>query len=124
MDPVELHYHRLNTEAFINTKPSSIVLVPQIKESTASGGYKLVAGEPRPPQIFRIIELGANQSPPILVLTDGKQREASFWLLGKWDAVVGVNDYWIAPDGREWLVGDIVRSNGYEVRGLVTERGK
>lgn len=124
MDATELRYHRLNTEAFIGVKPTSIALIPQTKEDTPSGGYKLVPGDARTAQTFRIIELGANQSPPIIVLTDGKQREAEFWLLGKWDAAIAVNDYWVAPDGREWLVGDIVRSNEYETRGLVTERGK
>ena len=124
MDPVELQYHRLNTEAFINVKPTSIALIPQEREDTPSGGYKMVEQAPRAAQTFRIIELGANQSPPILTLTDGKQREAEFWLLGKYDAAMAVNDTWTAPDGREWLVGDIVRPNGYEVRGLVTERGK
>lgn len=124
MDATELKYHRLNTEAFIGVKPSSIALVPQTRERTAAGGYKDTPGDPRTTQTFRIIELGMNQSPPILVLTDGKQREAAFWLLGKHDAVMEVNDFWTAPDGREWLVGDIVRDNGYEVRGLVTERGK
>ncbi len=124
MDPVELQYHRLNTEAFISVKPTSIALIPQEKEDTPSGGYKLVEKTPRSSQIFRIIELGANQTPPILTLTDGKQREAAFWLLGKHDAEMAVNDCWTAPDGRQWLVGDIVRSNHYETRGLVTERGK
>lgn len=129
MDPVELQYHRLNTEAFISVKATSIVLTPQTKQPTPSGGYKMVDGTPRPAQMFRIIELGANQTPPILQLTDGTQREAEFWLLGKWDAVVDIDDWWEMVDPatgnlRQWLVGDIVRPNGYEVRGLVTERGK
>lgn len=129
MDPIELQYHRMNTDAFINVKPTAIVLTPQTKQDTASGGYKMVDGDPRKSQIFRIIELGANQTPPILRLTDGTQREAEFWLLGKWDAEMDINDHWSMADPatgniREWLVGDLIRSNGYEVRGLVTERGK
>lgn len=129
MDPVELHYHRLNTEAFIGVKPTSIVLIPQLQERTPSGGWKFTEQDPRDAQVFRIIELGGNQTPPILTLTDGKQRAAEFWLLGKFDALMDVNDWWEAADPstgrvRQWLVGDIVRSNGYEVRGLVTERGK
>ena len=124
MDPVELDINRRNTRAFIAAKPSVIVLTPQTKVDTPSGGYKLAPGDPRGDQVLRIIELGANQSPPILTTQDGKQREAAFWLLGLHDAVMEINDFWTAPDGREWLVGDIVRANGYEVRGLVTERGK
>lgn len=124
MDDIELKYHRLNTTAFIAFKPSSIALIPQVKERTTGAGYRLVPQAPREPQVLRVIELGANQSPPILVLADGKQRAAEFWLLGEWDAAIEINDYWIAEDGREWIVGDIVRPNQYEVRALVTERGK
>lgn len=124
MNPIELSVNRLNTQAFIGAKPSSIVLVPQTKEETKAGGFKLVSGAPKAPQILRIIELGLNQNPPMITLQDGKQREASFWLLGCHDADMAINDYWTAQDGREWLIGDIVRPNGYEVRGLVSERGK
>lgn len=128
MDAIELQMHRLNTEAFIQAKPVFLTLTPQIREDTPSGGYKLVSQPERPQQMFRIVELGANQAPPILTLQDGKQREVDFWLLGTWDAKVGVNDTWTMVDDatgrtRTWLVGDIVRSNEYEVRGLVVERG-
>lgn len=124
MDATELKLHRANTTAFIAVKPTSIALTPQDKVPTTGGGFKLVDQFPRTAQTFRIIELGANQAPPIVVLTDGKQREAAFWLLGEWNANLAVNDHWMAEDGREWLVGDIVRSNQYETRGLVVERGR
>jgi hypothetical protein len=124
MNPLELKVNRANTKAFIDAKPSDLVLIPQEKEPTKSGGFKLVPTTPRASQTMRIIELGTNQSPPVLVLSDGKQREAEFWLLALHDAEVAINDYWVAEDGREWLVGDLVRSNAYEVRGLVTERGR
>jgi hypothetical protein len=124
MDAVELDLHRKNTTAFIAVKPTTVALVPQDKVSQPSGGYKMVDQPARDPQTFRIIELGMNTTPPILVLTDGKQRKVEFWLLGEWDANMSVNDHWMAEDGREWVVGDIVRSNQYETRGLVVERGK
>ena len=124
MSSVELKINRDNTTAFIAVKPSSVVLIPQEKVEQPSGGYKLVDGEPRRQQTFRIIELGMHQTPPIITLTDGKQRAVDFWLLGEWDADMAVDDHWMAEDGREWLVGDIVRSNHYETRGLVVERGK
>lgn len=124
MDATELKYQRLNTRAFIATKPSSLILVPIIRTKTASMGHRDTEGEPRDPQTFRIIELGANTAPPIIQLTDGQQREADFWLLGEHDAVCEINDFWVAEDGRVWEVGDIVRDNGYEMRALVSERGK
>ena len=124
MDPVELEINRANTASFIAARPSEIVLTPHTQEKTTVGGYKLIPGEPKSPQTLRVIELGANQSPPILTLTDGKQREASFWLLGMDDADIAINDTWLGEDGRTWRVGDVVRPNGYETRGLVVERGK
>jgi len=124
MDATELKYHRLNTTSFIEVKPVSIVLIPQAKVPQPSGGYKMVDQDPRAPQTMRIIELGMHQTPPIITLTDGKQRAVDFWLLGEHDADMAVDDHWMAEDGREWLVGDIVRSNQYETRGLVVERGK
>lgn len=119
----ELRINRKNTRAFIAVKPTSIALVPTIREATKAGGYKSIAGKPRDPQTFRIIELGENASPPILQLTDGQQREASFWLLGDHNATVEIGDSW-KEGNRDWEVGDIIRSNQYEVRALVAERGR
>ena len=124
MNPVELQYHRINTTAFISMKPSIVTLIPQDKIRTPAGGYKFQDSAPRQPQVMRIIELGMNQTPPIIQLTDGTQREVDFWLLGEWDADIAVDDHWKNGDDREWLVGDIVRPNGYETRALVVERGK
>jgi len=129
MNPVELRYHRTNTTAFIAVKPSVITLTPRDRVRQPSGGFKYVDKAVRAAQVFRIIELGANQTPPIIQLTDGTQREAEFWLLGQWDALVDIDDYWTAVDPgtgneRTWIVGDIVRPNGYETRALVVERGQ
>lgn len=120
----ELRINRLNTTVFIAARPSEIALQTQRRERTAGAGFKLVPDYPREPQTFRIIELGTQTTPPIVTLTDGKQREVAFWLLGEHDAQVARDDYWVAEDGREWLVGDIVRPNGYETRALVVERGR
>lgn len=124
MDPIELQVHIDNTIAYIGYKPSEIVLTPVEREKTGSGGYREVDQEERPAQTFRIIEVNSS-TPPILTLTDGKQREADFLLLGAPTVDIAVNDHWLdEATGREWLVGDIVRSNLYEVRALVVERGK
>lgn len=125
MDATELRYHRLNTEAFIAVKPSVIALIPVQRIRSGSGGFTEVDQPPRSPQTFRIIELGASSSPPIINLTDGSQREASFELLGRWDSLMAVGDHWTdQATGREWRIGDVVIGNGYEQRGLVTERGR
>lgn len=124
MDSTELTINRLNTTAFISAKPTSLILTPRERVKTPGGGFKYEDRTPRSAQTFRIIELGMQSTPPIMTLTDGKQREVDFWLLGEWDAAMAVDDWWRAEDGREWFVGDIVRDNGYETRGLVAERGK
>ncbi|QNN98586.1 head-to-tail stopper [Microbacterium phage MortySmith] len=120
----EQDVNRLNTWHFILARPSQIILTPRKREKTTGGGWKYEELPPRQPQTLRIIELGMNTTPPILTLTDGKQREAEFWLLGPWDAQIEIDDIWTATDGRVWQVGDIIRDNGYETRALVTERGK
>lgn len=124
MDAAELDIHRRNTSAFIDVKPSVISLTPDARVRTAGGGWKYDEGVLRAPQKFRIIELGGNQSIPVVTLTDGQQREATFWLLGEHDAIVERDDFWVAEDGREWRIGDVVRTNEYEMRALVVERGK
>lgn len=123
MDAVEMDIHRKNTTAFIAVKPSVIELIPQIKVRKPGGGFTLQQMPPRVAQTFRIIELGAVQTPQVLNLTDGKQREAQFWLLGEFSAQMATGDFWMGEDGRYWEIGDIVRGNGYEQRGIVAERG-
>lgn len=123
MDPLELSLHRKNTAAFIAVRPSLLVLTPQNKVRKPAGGYSIVPGPARPVQTMRIIELGMSATPPVLNLTDGKQRVAEFWLLGNFDAQMATGDFWVADDGRVWELGDVVRDNGYEKRGLVAERG-
>jgi hypothetical protein len=124
MNTFELKMHRVNTTAFIGHRPTSVILVPIEKVDTPAGGYKVNDLPPRDPQTFRIIELGQSSTPPVLQLTDGSQREAEFWLLGEHDAQIAIGDHWTAIDGRHWEVGDLVRSNDYETRALVAERGK
>lgn len=124
MDAIELQLHRQNTSAFIAVKPTQIVLIPVERvRNSGSGGYKENDLLARSEQIFRIIEVSTSSTPPIITLSDGKMREAEFLLLGEHDAAIAVNDHW-SDGAREWIVGDIVRANGYETRALVAERGK
>ena len=123
MDQMELRIHRANTTAFIAVKPSTIVLQSiETKERTKSGGFKRIQGGPREPQVFRLIELSGTNI-PIQQATDGEQREEEFQLLGDWDAQVELDDWWMADDGRSWRIREIKRSNQYEVRAMVVERG-
>lgn len=123
MDATELAVHRENTLAYIAANPTTVTLTPiDTKERTPAGGWKEVPGEPRQPQTMRIIEVSARSEPATVKLQDGTERVVSFWLLGAHDAVVEVGDSW-TEGTREWEVGDIIRSNHYETRALVAERG-
>lgn len=125
MDAVELEIHKANTRAFIDVKPSVLALTPKTdRVRTAAGGWKDADAAPRQPQTFRIIELGTRAGRQEIKLQDGSLREVVFWLLGEVDAQIDVDDWWTAEDGRLWQVADIVRSNGYETRAPVVERGR
>jgi hypothetical protein len=126
MDAVELEVSRYNTLAFIEQRPTTIRLIPVKRVRTAGSGYKDVDQDARQPQTFRIIEQGLinSASAPVIRTTDGTQREVEFLLLGAHDALMAVGDHWTEDDGREWSIGEVVRSNEYEQRALVTERGK
>lgn len=124
MDKTELKIHRMNTDAFIQERMTRVVLTPQNRERTAAGGYRNTDEAPRKPQEFRIIELGSSSSAPILRESEGSQRELVYWLLGSHDAIMEKDDYWKTEDGRDWIIVDVIRDNGYEVRGLVAERGR
>lgn len=121
----ETDIHRKNTLAFIAANPTVVTLIPiQEKTRTASGGWTTADAPARAPQTMRIIEPGARTTPATVKLQDGTERVVSFWLLGAHDALVAVGDHWTEADGRSWEVGDIIRSNHYETRALVAERGK
>lgn len=123
MDAVELRVNIANTDAFIKAKPVQIALLRASEERTPSGGRVKAAPAPLDPQEFRIIEQNAPGAPQIIQTTDGTARRVNFMLLGMPSVDVQVDDTW-REDGRDWQVGDVIRSNGYEVRALVVESGR
>jgi hypothetical protein len=118
----ELELNRENTAAFIAARPTQIVLTPVKRTRTGTKGFKDEDQPVRKVQTFRIIENGAPRN-PVTRGENGTQREVDFMLLGLHDAIVEVNDHW-ETDGRQWRVDEVVRSNGYEQRALVVERGR
>ena len=120
----ELAVNRRNTAAFIAARPLSLVLIPQIRTKTASGGFLYVPGTPRAEQTLRLIEQASayGNSPGLLQASDGKQRRVQYQLLGAYDAVIGVYDYWEA-DGKRFEVAELLPFNGYERRGQVIQYG-
>jgi hypothetical protein len=124
MDAVELKIHRMNTKAFIDVRPVQLELLRPTMVRAKTGGQKPGSLQLLPPQTMRIIE-SQYRVQNTVTLSDGTQREADFMLLGEWDADMKQDDYWVDPEtGRNWIVGDVIRPNQYEQRGLVVERGK
>lgn len=122
MDAVELDIQSANTVAFIAERPVSLTLTPTEKTRTPAGGWKKTEGTARSAQTFRIIEPSIRTTPPQVKLQDGSLREVAFWLLGAVGTIVEQDDHW--TDGmRKWLVADVIRDNGYEVRAIVVEDG-
>lgn len=125
MNQSELKIHRKNTEAFIDERPTVIALVPVNRTRTSSGGYTETVMPARASQTFRVIELSSPSAVTSVRLVDGTQREVQHQLLGKYNAVMAVNDRWTDPvSGRQWTIVDIAIDNGYEKRGMVIERGR
>lgn len=87
MTPLELEIHRKNTKVFIDADPITLVLVPHALEKDAGGGRKLVPGEAREEQVFRLIPM--TDVMPTVQTVDGVQLTPTYILLGEHDCVMG-----------------------------------
>jgi hypothetical protein len=116
---------RRNTLAFIAARPSTLILVPSVRQRTATGGSILVDGPARAAQTFRVVEQGSapNNTPGQLRAADGTQERTDFLLLGVHDAVVEVGDHWSDTSGAKYRVTEMVADNGYEKRAKVVRYG-
>jgi hypothetical protein len=123
---LELWVQRYNTAQFIDAEPVRIALTPRKEMRTPAGGVETVELPARAAQTFKVIMI----SPAggfIEQRNDaggGTERRADFILLGKWDAVVDVGDYWHDEYGQRWEVTSIIPYNGYEVRANVESYGR
>jgi hypothetical protein len=120
--PGELALHISNTVAFIDTNPTEITLTPRIRQKSGTGTI-LVPGEPRPPQVVRLIDQSTSRNtwPGKIQTSDGVERLVDFILLAHPDAVVRLWDFWITPEGT-FEVAEIYPSNQYEIRAAVVRR--
>lgn len=122
---VELSAGRRVTEAFIDANPSSIVLIPRVYVKDG-GGARWVDQPPRAAQTFRLIDQtgGTGQTITLLSGSDGVQRRLAFQLLGRFDAEIGLYDYWVDGDGVRCEVAELLPDNGYERRAQVIRYGQ
>lgn len=125
LSATELAYQRRQTDAFIKANATLVTLTPQTRVKSGSG-TKYVPGEPRPAQVMRIIDqtrtFGAE--PGSAIGADGRQRKLEYQLLGYWDAVIGLFDFWVDADGIRWEVADLLPTMGYERRAQVMRYGE
>lgn len=122
MIPVDqLATNRILTQLFIGLDPTPVVLTPRTRVK-ANGAWKTVDGIPRVPQTFKMIEQGANFS-GITESGDGIERVYEFIMLGAYDAIVEIGDYWTDLTGQVWEVGGFLPANGYEIKAGIYSYG-
>lgn len=117
----ELTVMRDLTYWFIMADPTEIVLSTKIKNRTATGAINVVAGPVRPLQKFKLINNGGGG---LVRNTDGTERDYPIILLGMWDAIVDIGDWWQDIYGNHFEVEDMIPYNSYEVRALVRSYGR
>lgn len=120
----ELAAQRRITAAYIAANPSSITLIPRklVKSGT---GTTWQDQPPRPAQTFRLIDQSSpSGNQPTATTIDGAQRKVQYQLLGAWDTVVGLRDYWIDAEGFRCEVAELLPDNGYEQRAQVVRYGQ
>lgn len=124
MDAFELDIHRTNTTAFIAARPTSLVLTPVSARTRIAGGqWSNTDGDPREPQIVRLIEPSSITSPRTIKTQNGQERDIEFVILAPFDAPIASGDHWSDSTG-EWEIHEMMTpENGYERRGVVVRRG-
>lgn len=121
----ELRLQRRNTKAFIDANPVDLALIPRQLVNSGSG-QQYVDQTARPSQRLRLIDQTSTSgpNPGTVEASDGQQRKAEFQLLGEYDAVIGVFDYWRDNSGIRYEVVNLIHNNGYEVRAQVVRYGE
>lgn len=116
----EIVVQRRLTDAFIQTQPVFLTLIPRLKVKQPAGGFKWQEQVARQPQTMRLVE--SSQIPRPVVTADGIQREIEMMLLGAWDANIGMFDIF-NYDQRDWEIVSLAHFNGWEQRAQVARYG-
>lgn len=112
LSTIEISLHRKGTERFIESDPTTISLIPST-ETWVGGTKTFGTGTVRTAQTFKIIWSGSQDG--IVVGSETKARRFDFILIGKYNAIVQIGDYWTL-NGQHFQVEWIAPSNGYEVK--------
>lgn len=121
LDPDELAAQVEETAAFIDSDPTTIVLVPRVRVNSPTGA-KFTDQPPRPAQVFKVLPSNLQSGSARRTLTvDGVERVVDFELMGMPDVVVARYDHWVA-DGFQFEVIDVQPFNQYQVKASVERR--
>lgn len=120
----ELRAKRKQTSSFIAAGPLSVTLTPSKRTKTPTG-YTSVAGTPRPAQRMRLIDQSTTlvgNTPGRLRSAMGEERKITHQLLGEYDALMAVGDFWL-DGGARYEIDELLPDNGYERRAKVIRYG-
>jgi hypothetical protein len=121
----EMAINRRNTVAFITANPVIISLTPRARINSGTGA-RWAPGVVRDPQQFRLVDQSSTSGPVPgrIVAADGVQRQVQFQLLGAWDSLIGLWDFWRDEQGILFEVAELLPWNGYEQRAKVVRYGE
>lgn len=118
MSVIGIEQNRRLTEWFINDDPTPITLKTKVRQRSG-GSSDFVNGPDRDEQILKVIYSGSDGQ---FVTADGETRRFDFIIVGKYDAIIEINDYW--TEGKQRYTIDYVYPyNGYEVKCGGTSHG-
>lgn len=127
-NPEALKALRKQTKWFIDDDPFIITLVPRVAENRPGGGVEMVAGTPRAPQTVKLVYTGSARGVAgqegVQVTTDGRERRYDYVVVGMWDMVCEVGDYWTDLAGNRWEITGFIPNNEYERRATASAFGR
>ena len=109
----EVAVNRKLTKWFIDTDPTSLILIPRTKQDRPGGSHRFVDGPAKDPQIVKMIYPGGDG---IVVTADGKTRRFDFIIVGQHDADIAIGDHWTEGD-QNYVIEYLFPFNDYEVKG-------
>lgn len=114
LSALELSIQRKTTKRFINSDPTTIILVPK-QEAIVNGTKSFIPTSPRQPQTFKIIWTGENGIVRQPSESGPGAHRYDFVLLGEHDAEVSIGDFW-QVGSQKFVIEEIFPENGYEVK--------
>lgn len=120
----EIATNRDITRWFISMDPSEITLTPRQLVRTKTNAREAQDLTPRHQQVFKLVQGGLvrTSAEGLTETEDGTQRKFDYILIGNWDAIVEIGDWW-EDNGQRYEVTGILPYNGYEVKAGIISHG-